>query len=363
MSLYDDPDAPLPSTSNGLGSLADELGDLLGSTGDYDDSSDLDGGYSYDHDYDYDDSFNRHSHNSDGGDDDDDLDDRYSDLHSVRSTASTNPTTPASPRVKRHSRQRSSLCGGGGGGRGEEWLVPEDEIPPGLERQLKEIEGLALRSRVEMRDEEESARRGIGGLDGGDGSGERGMLSEVGTIKRLQEGLQTLAPQSGMESGTQRLMNTHSALSTHLLTTTTHLRDLTFTLTPHSLPSSETSDLLLSLLPLIPRPSLLPLTELTALRTLTDELLDQLSILGDSLHMARQSSITASRRLRLAKEAAAEWRGEVEMVEKARNWIEEGGWEGRLQKREAAGVCSEVLKGFGETCGKMEEKLRGLVTA
>lgn len=158
-------------------------------------------------------------------------------------------------------------------------------------------------------------------------------------------------------------MNTHSALSTHLLHTTTHLRDLTFSLAPHSLPPPDTADLLTDLLDLIPRPSILPLSELSTLRALTDDLMDQLSILGDSLHMARQSSITASRRLRLAKEAAAEWRMEVEMVEKARAWIEEGGWEVKLRKREAASVCQEVLRGFGETCEGMEEKLKGLSLA
>lgn len=87
--------------------------------------------------------------------------------------------------------------------------------------------------------------------------------------------------------------------------------------------------------------------------------MSQLSVLGDSLHMARQNSITASRRLRVAKEAAEEWRNEVEMVEKARRWIEEGEWGRRLGEREAGREVEEVLRGFGEACGRVEEKLKG----
>lgn len=182
MSLYDDPDSTLPTTSaNGLGSLADELGDLLGSGGDDysaygDDDDELDP--RYDDTYD---------------DDDDGYYDHRSDTQSVRSS-STIPTTPASPNAKRHSRQRSSLGGGGAAGMRPEEM--EDEISSGLERQLAEIEGLALRCRVELRDE--PAHNAV--LNG---HGE-GALNEAGVIKRLQEGLQTLAPQIGMESGTQR---------------------------------------------------------------------------------------------------------------------------------------------------------------
>ncbi len=35
-------------------------------------------------------------------------------------------------------------------------------------------------------------------------------------------------------------------------------------------------------------------------------------------------------------------------------FIEEGGWEERLKKRECAGVCREIVMGFEKRLGEME---------
>lgn len=136
------------------------------------------------------------------------------------------------------------------------------------------------------------------------------------------------------------------------------LRDLTFSISSACLPAEDTSDLLLLLLDMIPRPTLQPLAELGSLRALTISLVTQLAFLSDSLHMARQSSITASRKLRVAREACADWKHELEAIEKARRWIEDGDWDARCRKREAAGVCAEVTGGFEDVCRGFEERLK-----
>lgn len=45
-------------------------------------------------------------------------------------------------------------------------------------------------------------------------------------------------------------------------------------------------------------------------------------------------------------------------MEKARRWIEEGDWDGRCKRREAAVVCAEVTGGFEDVCRGFEEKLK-----
>lgn len=38
-------------------------------------------------------------------------------------------------------------------------------------------------------------------------------------------------------------------------------------------------------------------------------------------------------------------------------WVEKGGWDRRLEGRECANVCNEVLSGFEEVCGAWRERL------
>jgi len=73
--------------------------------------------------------------------------------------------------------------------------------------------------------------------------------------------------------------------------------------------------------------------------------------------MARQTSASASRRLRGVKAAVGAWRREVEGRERARAWIESGGWDERLRRREGARVCGEVVGGFEEVCRGWRERL------
>lgn len=130
----------------------------------------------------------------------------------------------------------------------------------------------------------------------------------------------------------------------------------------YSVPPPETTDLLTGLGDLIPRPPLHPLEELSSIRLLTSQLVAQLAFLSDTLHMARQSSIAANRRLRVAKEACAEWKEELEMAERGRRWIEEGDWVSRCSKREAAGVCVEVMEGFEKACLGAEQRMKAITT-
>ena len=96
---------------------------------------------------------------------------------------------------------------------------------------------------------------------------------------------------------------------------------------------------------------------LHALHTSTIDLLSTLSYLSDTLHMTRQTTTLAARRLRAAREAVETLRREMEEAEEGRRWLETGRWERKLREREAARVCGEVVGGFEEVCAGWRDRL------
>ncbi|PQE15999.1 WD domain-containing protein [Rutstroemia sp. NJR-2017a WRK4] len=184
-----------------------------------------------------------------------------------------------------------------------------------------------------------------------------------GVVKRVIEGLRDLGGQSGVEGNATRLITAHTALSTHLLHQTRLIQSLSHPLfSPLSTPptpeiTAQLLPLLTSLSDSIPRPTTPSLTSLTALHTLTSDLIQTINYLSDTLHMSRQTTITANRKLKSAKELVAEMRREEELREEGERWVEEGGWEERLRGRESAKVCRGVVGGFEEVCEGWRRRL------
>lgn len=108
-------------------------------------------------------------------------------------------------------------------------------------------------------------------------------------------------------------------------------------------------------LPYPPKPS--PLQPLHSLIKSTSDLINNLRTLSDTLHESRQATSTASRRLKAAKELVSEIRREEDVVEGGIRWIEKGGWEDKLARRECATVCGDVVGGFERECGIWRERL------
>lgn len=73
--------------------------------------------------------------------------------------------------------------------------------------------------------------------------------------------------------------------------------------------------------------------------------------------MSRQTTTTASRRLRSARELVAEMRREVEAAEEGERWLRRGNWSEKLQRRECASQCAGVVGGFEEACGRLRGRL------
>lgn len=116
---------------------------------------------------------------------------------------------------------------------------------------------------------------------------------------------------------------------------------------------------LTSLVRALPTTTSHTLSSLHNLHASTSDLIYVLTYLSDTLHMMRQTTALASRRLRAARELVIEMRGETEARETGIHWVEEGNWEGRLAGRECARVCGEVVGGFEEVCASWRKRLAG----
>jgi hypothetical protein len=115
--------------------------------------------------------------------------------------------------------------------------------------------------------------------------------------------------------------------------------------------------LLVSITDSMPRPSAVAFNSLTQLHGLTADLVQTLNYLSDTLHMSRQTTTTATRRLRSARELVAEMRKEEEEKENGVAWLEKNNWGERLGQRECAGVCRDVVGGFEEVCSGWRARL------
>ena len=76
--------------------------------------------------------------------------------------------------------------------------------------------------------------------------------------------------------------------------------------------------------------------------------------------MSRQTTTTATRRLKSARDLVHEMRRDEDLREEGERWIAKGNWGERLQKRECAHVCGDVVGGFEEVCNSWRQKLVAL---
>ncbi len=160
-----------------------------------------------------------------------------------------------------------------------------------------------------------------------------------------------------------RLKTAHDALTAHL---THQSRTLTSLASSFSgprpiVPDPDTVDVLLPLiqstLEQLPYSSNEPLVSLSHLTLSTRELLQHLANVSDTLHMSRQTTANATRRLKVSKEQLQDWKRENEKTEEGREFIEQGDWDRRLREREAKTACASVLDGFENVCGLWRTRL------
>ena len=225
----------------------------------------------------------------------------------------------------------------------------------GSESDLDGVEGISLSLENRMAAIESLARRGT----------EANGSDHDDVVKRVSNNLKDLGSQAGVENGASRLITAHTALTSHLTNQTRTLQTLCHPfLSPLSAPPDpEFIDDLLphltSLISDIPKPSPQPLSSLHSLHASTNELTSILTYLSDTLHMTRQTTSLAARRLRAAREMVVEMRKDAEAQDEGERWVEKGQWDKRLADRDCARICGDVVGGFEEVCNGWKERLVG----
>ncbi|TGO59041.1 hypothetical protein BOTNAR_0170g00180 [Botryotinia narcissicola] len=320
---------------NGLGNLADELADAWSEDEGEMDEADLN----------FQSTAPAESDNEDAEEDKNAVRDSGVDVTSpkkqhtaMNSNSTLTPPTAGHGRIHAlgHARSPSEYDGSDYGGDSD---LESPAFGPALLARMDMVEGLARR-----------------------GTENNGSQAD-GVVKRVIESLKDLGGQSGVEGNTTRLVTTHTALSTHLLHQTRLIQNLSHPLfSPLSAPPTpEFIDAFLPLLDTlsesIPRPSTQSLSSITSLHSLTTDLIQTITYLSDTLHMSRQTTVQASRKLKSAKELVGEMRREEELREEGEKWVEQGDWERRLGERECAGVCRGVVGGFEQVCEDWRRRL------
>ncbi|KAI8937698.1 hypothetical protein NX059_005399 [Plenodomus lindquistii] len=321
---------------NGLGNLADELGEIWD-----DDEEPMDGDFGED---------------LDNAQDDDDSgigtavehDGSYGldspvNLNGVRDSGvamqSSSPArlSPGSAmKTRKHIRQRSMYDGSD---YGEDSDLENEGISHTLDLRMSAIESLVRR-----------------------GTEDNGSASDQ-VIKRVIEHLRDLGSQMAIENGATRLKTAHDALTTHLSHQSRTLTSLaaSFSGPRPIIPDLDTIEDLLPLidstLELLPHSSADPLIQIANLTNSTRELLQHLSNVSDTLHMSRQITSNATRRLKVSKEQLQDWKRENAKTQEGQDYIEHGDWDRRLREREAKRACDEVLDGFEDVCGQWRKRL------
>ncbi|KAL8944188.1 MAG: hypothetical protein Q9216_000612 [Gyalolechia sp. 2 TL-2023] len=183
-------------------------------------------------------------------------------------------------------------------------------------------------------------------------------------VTRLTESLRDLGSQAVVETGATRLVTAHTAVSSNL----THQIRLVQTLSHHFVspfsipPTADEVETLLPLLAstieLLPPPDPRVISLLHSLRSSAADLTAMLSALADSLHMLRQTTSLASRRLKVAKDTVDDFRRESQMRDEGIRWVEQGNWDIRLSSRECGTICGDVVDGFKDACETWGEMLR-----
>ncbi|EKD20887.1 uncharacterized protein L3040_000990 [Drepanopeziza brunnea f. sp. 'multigermtubi'] len=311
--------------SNGLGNLADELADAWEEGEEEDDE-----------DYEPDMNFQEVRDEGNGPTRDSGVDVGSSPVQVQPKSANLTPPTPTIGGGRRHRRQPSEYDGSDYGGDSD---LESPGMPTGLLARMDMVDSLA--------------RRGA----------ENNGTDRESVVKRVIDGLKDLGGQSGVEGNATRLITAHSALSTHLHHQTRLLQSLAYPLfSPGSIPPDE--EFINELMPLLvttgesmPRPTAAAFQSLDQLHSLTADLVHTLNYLSDTLHMSRQTTATAARRLKSTRELVAEMRKEEEAREEGEIWLKRHNWGERLGARECAGVCGDVVGGFEEVCNGWRARL------
>ncbi|KEF59312.1 uncharacterized protein A1O9_04156 [Exophiala aquamarina CBS 119918] len=213
---------------------------------------------------------------------------------------------------------------------------PDDCLPPIMRKRIRDLENL---TRLCINPEDAVSEGG-------------------GTVRRTIHGLKELGPQGNIEYGVTRLITAYTSMASHRTNKTRDLFTQSHSLLYGGLLNlpEETLDLLLDevnelilTIPFLRQQN--PLLSLQILASQTDELGQTLRSITDLLQEFKLAANTASRKLKTVRDQVDDMSIEEELVENSIMLIQAGDWDRRCRTRQAARTCQEICEGFATRWG------------
>ncbi|CAK4031473.1 Hypothetical predicted protein [Lecanosticta acicola] len=190
-------------------------------------------------------------------------------------------------------------------------------------------------------------------------------------IPRTIGAMQDLGNQSSLEAAAQRFTTSTNSLTAYLTSQTKSLQTLAQSLYPlytFSAPLDPTvveealplAELLLSE---IPQPDVEATKMMHKLGEETQETIEKLSQLTDTLQMGKQITATAARHLRNTQDMVVDLREEQERAELARHELAKSDWEEKVKDRWCAAQCQDIMSGFEDRCTALRGSLEEAINA
>ena len=258
---------------------------------------------------------------------------------------SPQPNGHSRTKSKAHQRTGSTAYDGSDYG-----SMSDDEsssLPPSLLRRISDIESL---TRMSTHSDDTLSEHG-------------------GIIPRTTLALRDLGPQSSIENNATRLMTAYTSMSTHRTHKTRDLLSATHGLPFSTLTEPDLDDLLTHIDALIacttiPASRQNPILSLQILISDTTALMHALRSLADSLQESKVAAGAAGRKLKSVREMVGDAVAEEELREESIRIIQMGDWDRRLEGRQVGRHCRDVVSGFERVCeGWRERLLQGQVAA
>jgi len=243
---------------------------------------------------------------------------------------------PRGNRKSGHQRHESAYDGSDYGPDSDLEQQPDDCLPPIMRKRIRDLETL---TRLCINPEDAVSEGG-------------------GTVRRTIHALKDLGPQGNIEYGVTRLITAYTSMASHRTNKTRDLFTQSHSLLYGGLLNlpEEMLDLLLDevnelilTIPFLRQQN--PLLSLQILASQTDELSQTLRSITDLLQEFKLAANTASRKLKTVRDQVDDMSVEEELVENSIMLIQAGDWDRRCRTRQAAKTCQEICEGFATRWG------------
>lgn len=196
--------------------------------------------------------------------------------------------------------------------------------------------------------------------------------SEDPLIPRTIGAMQDLGNQSSLEAAAQRLTTSTNSMTAYLTTQTKSMQALAQSLYPlytFSAPLDpaaveEALPLTESLSSEIPQPDVEATKMMHRLSEETQETIEKLSQLADTLQIGKQITTSAARHLRNTQDMVVDLRTEQEQADLARHELaKDSEWEEKVKNRWCAAQCKDIISGFEDQCTALRGSLEEAINA